>query len=91
MGDSKTYADGNKQEETKYSPVGFESPDPEIDDSDVVCAGCGEASPASEMGVTADHKRSRNDGALIEVRRTYVHDDDDCLLRLLDTGGESRD
>lgn len=75
------------EEETKWSPVGFEAPDPELDNSEVVCAGCGETAPVSEMGVTADNKVER-DGAVLEVTRHYLHSSEDCMLRFLETDAD---
>lgn len=73
----------DSEEETKWSPAGFEAPEPEVDDEMVVCAGCGEAAPASEMGVTADEKSANGDGEVLQVTRVYIHDDEDCMFQML--------
>lgn len=64
---------------TEYSPAGFDAPDPELDDDLVVCAGCGEAAPASEMGAICDATVAREDGAVKHIERMYVHNDSECM------------
>lgn len=70
--------------ETKWSPTGFEAPDPEVDDTEVVCAGCGEAGLASEMGACADVLTRNASDAVETVTRHYVHNNFSCFLRLGD-------
>lgn len=79
-------------EETKWSPAGFEAPEPELDNEMVVCVGCGEASPVNEMGVTGDNITRNGDDEVLEVTRTYLHNDEECMLQVLglDTGGSGR-
>lgn len=79
-------ADETDREETKHSPAGFEAPEPELENGEVICAGCGEIATAEEMGVTADRTISADDGAVIEVTRSYVHNDEDCMMELLESG-----
>lgn len=72
-----------EREETKWPPAGFEAPDPELTDEMVVCAGCGESAPASEMGVTADRISRNGDDEVLEVTRHYIHNDEECMLRTM--------
>jgi hypothetical protein len=71
------------EKETKWSPAGFEAPDPEIDGEKVVCAGCGDASPVGEMGVSADVITWESDDVVESVTRKYIHDDESCMLKAI--------
>lgn len=75
-------------EHTEHSPAGFSAPDPELDNGLVVCAGCGEESPADEMGVTADDKIETESGAVVQITRLYLHDDEKCMARFLGTDSD---
>ena len=69
----------SETDHSKYSPADFEVPEPEQNDGLVICAGCGESAPVSEMGATADNTML-HDGAVLEITRKYVHNDEECLL-----------
>lgn len=69
---------GDEQHST-HSPTGFEVPEPELSgSSEVACSGCGTIAPIDELGVTADEQITAN-GAVVEIRRVYLHNDEDCI------------
>ena len=70
--------DGDEPE-TKWSPAGFEAPDPELDNGEVICAGCGEVGRVDEMGVTADSKTETESGTVAAITRYYLHNEEDCM------------
>jgi hypothetical protein len=72
-------------------PQQFDRPEPEVEGSDVVCAGCGESSPVDEMGVTADETIENEDGAILRVKRYYIHADEECMHRFISTDTDRSD
>jgi hypothetical protein len=74
---------GEDEQETKYSPAGFEAPEPELENGEVICAGCGEVGPVNEMGVTADSKTETESGTVAAITRYYLHNDEDCTMRFM--------
>jgi len=70
---------------SKYSPGGFAAPTVEVEQGDVVCAGCGDSTPAEEMGATADDVIETEDGAVVQVTRVYLHENDDCVRRFVES------
>lgn len=81
-----THQKDTEQEGTKHSPAGFEAPSPEIDNSEVVCAGCGESAPAEEMELTADSQTETGDGKVVAVTRYYLHNDEGCMVAFMEGG-----
>ena len=76
------------QNDTKWSPAGFEVPEPERENGTVVCAGCGDTDPVSEMGMIADEQTETEDGAVAIVNRYYLHNDEDCMMAFMGAGSE---
>jgi len=83
MSDDATPSGGESQK-TEYSPAALQAPDPELEDGEVVCAGCGESDPVSDMGATADKEVQTESGAVAYLTRYYLHDDEDCQIQFLE-------
>lgn len=81
---------GDGEQETRHSPAGFEAPDPELHDETVVCAGCGETENVGEMGMVADESVER-DGHVVEIRRHYLHNDEECMMGYLGVTTDEED
>ena len=71
---------------TEHSPAGLAAPDPETEDGPVVCPGCGDARPASEMKMSMDRTNMDGEDNVLSVERFYVCSED-CSLELMFGGG----
>lgn len=83
--DNETETNTDTEQKTRYSPAGFDAPEPETNNEMVVCMGCGESDPASEMGISGDETIRNGDDEILQVTRRYIHSDEDCMMEAVKT------